>query len=273
MSDLIEKKNNTALLERALRKLFGNMGATLDRKLGRDENTGALTTSQLIARMKRLIDERVRTDIQRGRIAPHHLKLKIEWGKHSEALPETIKDLEHELLAAAIDHINDARLKTLAPVKIETVPDIFTTGISVDPGYGEFEEELKRAAETMIRANPKQSAPTDKTLDEVSVTARISANGVAGSASETRALKFKPGGKRSNVGRVSDNEFCINHRSISKIHAALYMNRDGTLLVTDTGSTNGTFVNGRRIAYGEVRVIEDGDVISFGDVEVRLKKQ
>ena len=29
---------------------------------------------------------------------------------------------------------------------------------------------------------------------------------------------------------------------------------------------------GRRIAYGESRVIEDGDVVGFGDVEVRLRK-
>ena len=29
---------------------------------------------------------------------------------------------------------------------------------------------------------------------------------------------------------------------------------------------------GRRINYGEARQIEDGDVVSFGDVEVRFKR-
>jgi pSer/pThr/pTyr-binding forkhead associated (FHA) protein len=52
----------------------------------------------------------------------------------------------------------------------------------------------------------------------------------------------------------------------------LLMTGEGTLLVADTGSTNGTFINGRRIAYGESRVLEDGDVIGFGDVEVRFRK-
>jgi pSer/pThr/pTyr-binding forkhead associated (FHA) protein len=51
------------------------------------------------------------------------------------------------------------------------------------------------------------------------------------------------------------------------------MNSEGTLLVADTGSTNGTYINGRRITYGEARTIEVGDVVSFGDVEVRFKKQ
>jgi pSer/pThr/pTyr-binding forkhead associated (FHA) protein len=50
------------------------------------------------------------------------------------------------------------------------------------------------------------------------------------------------------------------------------LNREGTLLVADTGSTNGTFINGRRIAYGEARQIEDGDVVGFGDIEVRFRK-
>ena len=51
------------------------------------------------------------------------------------------------------------------------------------------------------------------------------------------------------------------------------MNREGTLLVADTGSTNGTYLNGRRLAYGEARQIEDGDVVGFGDIEVRFQKR
>jgi pSer/pThr/pTyr-binding forkhead associated (FHA) protein len=42
--------------------------------------------------------------------------------------------------------------------------------------------------------------------------------------------------------------------------------------LADSGSTNGTFINGRRIGYGEARQIEDGDVVGFGDVEVRFKR-
>jgi hypothetical protein len=73
-----------------------------------------------------------------------------------------------------------------------------------------------------------------------------------------------------NVGRVAGNELQLEHPSVSKIHAALVMNREGTLLVADTGSTNGTFINGRRISYGEARQIEDGDVVSFGAARCRM---
>src|SRR5207249_8987978 len=102
------------------------------------------TSDQLIHRMNRMIDQRVRDEPGRGRVAPHHLKLKMEWGTHSETPPEVTQRLEAEILAAAIDHINDSRYRTLAPVKIETEVDIFTSGIAVDPTFGEFEEELQQ---------------------------------------------------------------------------------------------------------------------------------
>src|SRR3982751_569174 len=122
-----QPERKEALPERLLRRVFEGMGAVVDRGLGRSSNTsqGGLTTSALIQRMKHLIDERARVE-DGARVAPHHLKLKIEWGTHSEAPPEIIQELEHEILAAAIDYINDNRYSTLAPVTIEAEVDIFT---------------------------------------------------------------------------------------------------------------------------------------------------
>ncbi len=265
-----KKKREEALPERLLRRVLESMGDVVDRKFGRtvDPRSG-LTTSQLIERMKKLMDERVRDEGRKGRIAPHLLKLKIEWGTHSEAPPEIIKELEHEVLAAAIDHVNDHRYRTMATMKVETEVDIFTTGISVDPTFGEFEEELKQADEAKRQAQlevPHRS-PFEKT-PPVELVARVT----LGEKVQEIPLSMVPGGKRLSVGRVSDNDLALNDNSVSKIHAALTMNTQGTLLVADTGSTNGTYINGRRIAYGEARQIEDGDVVGFGDVEVRFRR-
>ncbi len=267
-----EKKREEALPERLLRRVLENVGDVVDRKLGRATDTqSVLTTTRLVERMKRLMDERVRDEGPKGRIAPHLLKLRIEWGTHSEAPPEIIKELENEVLVAAIDHINDNRYRTLAPVRIETEIDIFTTGVSVDPTYGEFEQELKEQDEAKRRAAELGTPliPKGKLREpDVKITARVTLP----QGARQIPLIFKPGGKRLSVGRATDNELCLNDASVSKIHAALMLNREGTLLVADTGSTNGTYVNGRRIAYGEARQIEEGDVVGFGDVEVRFRK-
>lgn len=266
------KKREEALPERLLRRVLEGMGDVVDRKLGRTPaRMDGLTTTALIERMKRLIDERVRDEGRNGRVAPHLLKLKVEWGTHSEAPPEIISELEHEVLAAAIDHINDQRYRTLAPVRIETEADIFVTGVSVDPTFGEFERDLREKDEAARRAADSVqplASRLEKPPEDVCIVARAN---VADGAREVH-LSMKPGGRRISVGRGADNELCLNDKSVSKIHAALLLNREGTLLVADTGSTNGTFVNGRRIAYGESRPIEEGDVVGFGDVEVRFRK-
>ena len=265
-----KKRREEALPERILRRVLEGMGDVVDRRFGRTvEPRSGLTTSKLIDRMKKLIDERVRDEGKRGRIAPHHLVLKVEWGTHSEAPPEILHDLKNEVLAAAIDHINDHRYRTLGPVTVEAEVDIFTTGISVDPTFGEFEEDLRRQDEERRAAKSGVQIPAAApVMPDIQVIARITQQ----NGTREIPLIFKPGGRRLNVGRASDNELTLNDGSVSKIHAALLMTAEGTLLVADTGSTNGTYVNGRRIAYGESRLIEDGDVVGFGDVEVRLRK-
>jgi len=263
-----KRRRDTILPERLMRRVLEGVGDVVDRKLGRtvDPKTG-LTTDQLIQRMNRMIDERVRNEKGQGRIAPHHLKLKIEWGTHSETPEEVTRRLETEILTAAIDHINDNRYRTMAPVKIETDVDIFTKGISVDPTFGEFEEELRQKdlEEKLGKASKDQRK---KENEGIAFSARVTLP----EGSREIDLSFVPGGRRVNVGRGTDNDLYLNHTSVSKVHAAVRMDNLGTLLVADTGSTNGTHINGVRIPYGEARPIAEGDVVAFGEVEVRFRK-
>ena len=154
-------------------------------------------------------------------------------------------------------------------MRVETDVDIFTTGISVDPTFGEFEEELRQQDEAKRAAHAGKAPAAPPSVPDMNVIARVTLRAGA----REIPLVFKPGGSRLNVGRGSDSELCLNDTSVSKIHAALVVNQQGTLLVADTGSTNGTFINGRRIAYGESRPIEDGDMVGFGDIEVRFRKR
>jgi hypothetical protein len=263
-----KRRRDTILPERLMRRVLEGVGDVVDRKLGRtvDPRTG-LTTDQLIARMNRMIDERVREEPGQGRIAPHHLKLKMEWGTHSETPPEVTARLETEILAAAIDHINDNRYRTLGPVKIETDVDIFTKGISVEPTFGEFEADLQQQDLARKLAGVKKGARAEAKT-EVAYNARITLP----EGSRDLPLTFVPGGRRLNVGRGTDNNLYLNHSSVSKVHAAVRMDNIGTLLVADTGSTNGTHINGVRIPYGEARPVAEGDVVAFGEVEVRFRK-
>lgn len=69
------------------------------------------------------------------------------------------------------------------------------------------------------------------------------------------------------IGRVEENDLVLPGGSVSKRHARL-ARREGRLVVTDLGSTNGTYVNGRRISQ-PVQVGE-GDRLHLGGYELRV---
>src|SRR6476660_821255 len=192
--DVGKNRRQEALPERLLRRVLEGMGDVVDRRFGRTvEPRSGLTTSKLIDRMKRLIDERVRDEGNKGRIAPHNLLLKVEWGTHSEAPPEILDDLKNEVLAAAIDHINDHRYRTLGPVNVDAEVDIFTSGISVDPNFGEFEEDLRQEDEAKRAAKAGIVIPTAAPpMPDIEVIARVTQPG----GTRETPLIFKPGGKR-----------------------------------------------------------------------------
>jgi len=78
---------------------------------------------------------------------------------------------------------------------------------------------------------------------------------------------FELSGPRSYVGRGLVADVCISHPTISRLHAALYWVGGATML-EDARSSNGVFVNRRRIQQA---VLKDGDVVAFGNVEFSFR--
>src|SRR5262245_15270781 len=72
------------------------------------------------------------------------------------------------------------------------------------------------------------------------------------------------------IGRRQDASLCIASHKISSLHAQL-SEVESELVLRDLGSTNGTFVNGKRVE-GEVILRED-DLIQFADVALRLLRE
>jgi FHA domain-containing protein len=78
----------------------------------------------------------------------------------------------------------------------------------------------------------------------------------------TPGAAFTLEGDQITIGRDSVNEIVINDAEISRRHARLTF-QGGKYVLEDLGSTNGTFVNGQRLAGP--RVLKPGEVVSFGE--------
>ncbi|MGV3486681.1 MAG: EAL domain-containing protein [Planctomycetaceae bacterium] len=72
------------------------------------------------------------------------------------------------------------------------------------------------------------------------------------------------------VGRRSGISMKIGFRTVSGNHASLWVD-DGNLVVKDLGSTNGTYVNGRRI--DQPTCIGEEDIVHFAEAPFRIRRQ
>ncbi len=80
--------------------------------------------------------------------------------------------------------------------------------------------------------------------------------------------KFKNKSKIT-IGRNSDNDVWLDNSVVSKIHATIESKGGNSYVLTDLGSLNGTFLNGKRIS-GSEKVVES-DVIIIGRFKLSLR--
>jgi diguanylate cyclase (GGDEF)-like protein len=72
----------------------------------------------------------------------------------------------------------------------------------------------------------------------------------------------------THLGRSAESCFQLFDLTVSRQHAFVWMDPNGLILLTDKGSTNGTFVNGRRIEAHRALPLADGDRVQVGTVVV-----
>ena len=261
-------------LDWLLRGVLTKLGETFDKLTGRNwKPSSSLATSELAERLKSLLDAEAKDTGDDKKFVPHNIKLKTQWDKFSTDSEPALKKLEDELLIAAIDHINDKRYHTFAPMNLEIKPDYFTEGVKLSASFDHFDDEKKSEAainvtvpdlkNVLLNPQPEIPAAPEKEVFIAEFTVKDQA--------KKKELAFASR-ERLNVGRTKENDLWLDDASVSKVHAALVLNSENQLMVADTGSTNGTFINDLRIAYGKAIPVKSGDKLKFGTVEVALNR-
>jgi pSer/pThr/pTyr-binding forkhead associated (FHA) protein len=70
------------------------------------------------------------------------------------------------------------------------------------------------------------------------------------------------------VGRAPRADFVVDAPLVSRLHCRLSIDGDNQLDVEDLDSTNGTFVNGRKVQRAPLRA---GDTLKVGRVEFAVR--
>ena len=69
------------------------------------------------------------------------------------------------------------------------------------------------------------------------------------------------------IGRLASAHLCLEDDKISRIHSVIEVSPEGNISIIDMGSAEGTFVNGKKVSRGALRV---GDQITLGGLKIVL---
>jgi|JI10StandDraft_1071094.scaffolds.fasta_scaffold06697_5 pilus assembly protein CpaF len=83
---------------------------------------------------------------------------------------------------------------------------------------------------------------------------------------ESEQLTFEK--EEVTIGRLAGNDIVLNKGNVSKYHSRIVL-KDGKYIVVDLKSTNGTFVNGKKI--GAPQVVRPSDKIYVGDYIINVE--
>jgi len=73
-----------------------------------------------------------------------------------------------------------------------------------------------------------------------------------------------------SLGRTSDNDLVVSDDTVSSRHANLLLDPEyGRIYLTDLGSSNGTQVNDKQVEPKMPLLLNDGDLVAFGDASFK----
>lgn len=143
-------------------------------------------------------------------------------------------------------YINDRRIESGVPYQVRPTDKLYFSGPS---GV-----ELVFNPDNFEMANNQRSTSAKNTGDN--------------NFSTTNILEKFNSKNLLTVGRNTECDVFLGHQSISRNHATIQKKGNNEFIITDLGSLNGTYVNGRRV-NGSMKVVQD-DIIIIGRFQLSL---
>ncbi len=187
---------------------------------------------ELGRRLVRSMDDNRSVGVTGGHVAPNHFFVELSADDHAE-FADVLGSIRRELADAAREHARDEGYAFLGPIEVE---------ISVG-------QRLKRGS------------------------FRVEASLREGAGGQSPGSLLLPDGQRVllgetivTIGRLPESTLVVDDPNVSRAHAEIRPHGTGFRIV-DLSSTNGTKVNGERVAE---RQLSDGDRIEVGPVTFRF---
>jgi hypothetical protein len=239
--------------EALARRLLDRLGSKLERK-SPSEPEKRLTTRQigdLVAQLERVIEAALRTgpDGQRN-LAPARFKVLLTYEETSVISQQYMKAVAEELTDEVREYIANRRYKAPGVIVVEVDRDLFAQSTTIKSAFdGSPGSPGEHPA--------SQPAPQSK-----SIGLRLN--------DSVFHLELRVAGEPLQIGRAAGSAVRIDDSSVSRAHCSIALKPDGSIVLSDLGSANGTRINGRQLQSYENCAIKANDAISVGDVTLEV---
>jgi len=256
MGDANDPKDN--VLDRAeifARRVLERLGSKVDIKLASGSaSLSSLVIGDLASRIERLIESSLKED-QSGirNVAPNRFKVLFTYEETSLLSPQYMEAVGIELTNTVFEYINNRRYATVGPVEVEAGQDLFAKGLVLKASF----DETKAIITSQTPASPSNTSTHVCFSNSAGVLYRV---------------ELIPGGAPAYIGRAAGNAVRIEDPSVSRLHCSLSVRSDGSSIVADVGSINGTCVNEHFLGRDEVCELKPGDVLGVGDFRLTVSE-
>ncbi|MCI0490678.1 MAG: FHA domain-containing protein [Blastocatellia bacterium] len=238
------------------RRMLERLGAKVDSKL----RLGPREISEITSRIEHLIESSLKEDKTGAkRIAPNRFRVHFTYEDSAELDRKYLQALAQELKATIYEYINNRRYETIAPIEVEAGRDVFAKSIVVKAA---FEESF----------NASQQGGAGGTVAEQSAKQGLLTILLQSAEGPSYRIELKAGGAPACIGRAAGTALRIEDSSISRLHCSLALRSNGEIVVSDLGSSNGTYINEEMLGPNEARPLRQGDMIGVGDVRFTISE-
>ena len=85
---------------------------------------------------------------------------------------------------------------------------------------------------------------------------------------EVNDFAYRLSGNVESIGRESSNDIVVSDINASRHHANVYLDQTGKWIIEDAGSTNGLYVNGKRVRSAQ---LIDADIVLIGTTRLEFQ--
>jgi hypothetical protein len=242
------------------RRILERLGSKVDSKLasGNQQTLNPRQVGDLASRIEHLIESNRREDEQGiRRVAPNRFKVLLTYEETSALSQEYMEAVNKELTATVFEYISNRRYLTRGPVEVLASRDLFVKSTSVKASFEGDKEPASVSSQPDVAGRNEQAKSIcfDSSLD-----------------GRSYRVELRAGGAPAYVGRAADNPMRLDDPSVSRLHCSLTLRGDGTVLIADVGSANGTYLNQELLGPDEARPLKLRDVVGVGDFKLTVSE-